>query len=130
MLRRRVFFQWQALFSEIHLPIASFKTKCFTIFRTIKVFVCIGETSYSGNYSSSGWTIPDTNWGATGAIQNQGRWTVRGNKNKGNLILNYFNGRQEVIDYKIHYARGRIWNSQYCFNGIYYFRKEAYNKRE
>lgn len=93
-------------------------------------FERIGETSYSGNYSSSGWTTPDTNWGATGASQNQGRWTVRGDKNKGQLILNYFNGRQEVIDYKIHYARGRTWNSQYYFNGVYYFRKEAYNRRE
>ena len=93
-------------------------------------FERVGETSYSGNYSSSGWTTPDTNWGATGASQNQGRWTVRGDKNQGQLVLNYFDGRQEIFDYKIHYARGRTWNSQYYFNGVYYFRKEAYNRRE
>ena len=63
-------------------------------------------TSYSGNYSSSGWTTPDTNWGATGVSQNQGKWTVCGNKNEVQLNLNYLNGRQEVIDYKIHTAGG------------------------
>jgi hypothetical protein len=65
-----------------------------------------------------------------GASQSQGRWTVRGNKNQGQLNLNYFNGRQEVFDYKIYTARGRTWNTQYYFNGVYYFRKEAYNRRK
>ena len=83
----------------------------------------------SGNYSSSGWTTPDTNWKATGVSQKQGKWTVCGNKNEVQLDLNYLNGRQEVIDYKIHTAGGRTWYSQYYFNVVYYFCKEAYNRK-
>ncbi|MET0085441.1 MAG: hypothetical protein ABW082_02940 [Sedimenticola sp.] len=85
-----------------------------------------GETSYSGEYSSSGWTMPDTNWGAFGASSDAGRWSVRGNQNRGQIILNYANGQQEVINYRIHERDGRTYNSEYYFDGVYYFRKSAW----
>ena len=67
--------------------------------------------------------------GSNGRQPKSGQMDGALQQKRGTTDLNYLNGRQEVIDYKIHTARGRTWNSQYYFNGVYYFRKEAYNRR-
>jgi hypothetical protein len=78
------------------------------------------ETSYSGEYSSDGWSSPDTSWGATGVSSARGRWKVRGNKRQGQLILSWQDGSQQVINYQVFVEKGNVYWREYLFDGRHF----------
>ena len=76
-------------------------------------FVMQYESSYSGNQGS---------WGVANNDNNRGKWTVRGNKRQGVLILTYANGNQESINYQVHVERGKTYWTEYYFDGTLYWK--------
>jgi len=76
-------------------------------------FVMQYESSYSGNQGS---------WGVANNENNRGRWTVKGNKRQGVLILTYANGNQESINYQVHVERGKTYWTEYYFDGTLYWK--------
>jgi hypothetical protein len=72
------------------------------------------SSSYSGNQGS---------WGAANDQNNSGRWTVRGNKTQGVLILTYSNGNQESINYQVHVEKGQTYWREYYFDGTLYWKE-------
>jgi hypothetical protein len=87
-----------------------------------------GETSYSGQYSSDGWSMPDSNWGVVGTRQNQGRWSVQGTKDQGQIFMTFPDGSQEAIQYRVHERDGIAYYGSYYFDGVYYFSQEAWEE--
>lgn len=82
-----------------------------------------GETSYSSEYSSSGWTMPDSYAAAVGTDSRRARWTVRGSERQGQIIITSPGGAEGVIDYQVYVEKGQTYWREYLFNGTH-FRKQ------
>jgi len=78
------------------------------------------DTSYSLPYSSDGAIAPDSYWATS---RSRARWTVRGSKRKGKIIISFPNGNQRVIKYRVHVKKGRTYWHNYWFNGIFFYKK-------
>jgi hypothetical protein len=61
-------------------------------------------------------------WDATGTNQNKGRWTVRGNKRQGVIIIKLQDGTEQTLEYKVHVEKGETYWNEYWFNGSHYSR--------
>lgn len=61
------------------------------------------------------------NVSSTGDVYNQegssGRWSVRGDINRGVLTIMYNDGTQDVLNYQVHVANGQTYYSEYYFEG-------------
>ena len=79
------------------------------------------ERSYSGNLSDG--TFNTGTWSAGGQSQEKARWTVRGDKEKGYLIISYPDGSRENVEYRVFVERGQVYWTEYLFDGTHY-RKE------
>jgi hypothetical protein len=79
------------------------------------------ETSYSGNLSDG--TFDTGTWSAGGQSQEKGRWTARGNKERGMLIISYPDGSRENVEYRVFVEGGQVYWTEYLFDGTHY-RKE------
>ncbi len=77
------------------------------------------EASYSGTPDSSG----ATGWGLARQNRNRGRWTVRGSRTSGVIILKYPDGGTEEVQYRVHQERGETFWSEYYFDGNLYGKK-------
>ena len=76
------------------------------------------ESSYSsGEYRYSN---PTVDWGIAGQNQTRGRWTVRGNREQGVIIIKSQDGSETVIEYKVHVEKGQTYWNEYWFNGALY----------
>ncbi len=75
------------------------------------------EASYSGRFDDGG------AWGTASNSSDRGRWTVRGDKRQGQIILTYSNGRQVQIPYRVQVERGETFWNEYWFNGDLYGRR-------
>jgi hypothetical protein len=84
------------------------------------------ETSYSTQYSSDGWQVGDVSLGATGVNGSRGRWTVRGTRQAGQIVLSWPDGDQSVIEYHVHVERGETYWNEYSFNGSHYSKQEGF----
>ncbi len=71
------------------------------------------SSAYSGNNGG---------WGAAGDENSSGRWTVRGNRRQGVLILTYASGGQETINYYVHTKNGETYWREYYFGGTLYWK--------
>ncbi len=89
-------------------------TETVTILYPDGRFIMQYSSSYSGQQGS---------WGVANGENNSGRWSVRGNKRQGVLILTYSNGEQENINYQVHIERGRTYWSEYYFGGNLYWKE-------
>jgi hypothetical protein len=79
------------------------------------------EASYSGNYSDGGGNNTGS-WGK-GAYDNvTGSWSVKGNKDKGVLMIRYPDGEKARINYQVHVERGKKYYNEYYFDGILYWK--------
>jgi hypothetical protein len=76
------------------------------------------ESSHSGNLSGGG------SWSAYGQNQADGRWSVRGTKEKGVIVISYNDGSQEHINYQVFVERGQVYWSEYLFDGDHYAKQE------
>jgi len=81
------------------------------------------ETSYSMDHSSDGWSHNDAHTSAYGRGDAQGRWTVRGNKKEGVLVITYSNGSESIINYRVHVEKEETYWNEYWFNEIHYSKK-------
>ncbi len=84
------------------------------------------ESSYSGNFTNGGGANTG-NWGAAGQQQGNGRWSVRGNKDQGQLIVITADGQQHTYEYRVHIENGQKYYSEYYFNGTLYHRRNKYD---
>lgn len=76
------------------------------------------ESSYSGNLTDG--TFKTGDWAATGQDQNKGRWTVRGTKEQGMLIITLANGTQSTYQYQVHIEKGKTYWNEYFIDGSLY----------
>lgn len=81
------------------------------------------EASYSGNLTD-GTGTQTGNWGTTGQQSGRGRWTVRGTKDAGTIIVRKANGEEVYYDYRVNQKDGRKYYWEYYFNGDFYMKKE------
>jgi hypothetical protein len=81
------------------------------------------EASYSGNLSD-GAGNQTGNWGAAGQESGRGRWTVRGTKDAGTIIVRKANGEEVYYEYRVNQKDGRKYYWEYYFNGDFYMKKE------
>ena len=84
------------------------------------------ESSYSGNITDGGGANTG-NWGAAGQQQGSGRWSVRGNKDQGQLIVVTAEGEKYTYEYRVHVENGQKYYSEYYFNGTLYHRRNKYD---
>ena len=80
------------------------------------------EASYGGTTQDQ-YGSDDMSWGAARQDQASGRWTVRGNKEKGQIIISKQDGTQTVLDYQVHVENGEVYWREYWFNGSLYGKK-------
>ncbi|MCF8381813.1 MAG: hypothetical protein K9H49_19745 [Bacteroidales bacterium] len=80
------------------------------------------DGSYGEQYESSYSSDPsqDVSWGTAGQSNRAGRWTVKGSKEQGQIIVNLNNGNEIVYNYRVHVANGQTYYSEYYFNGELY----------
>jgi hypothetical protein len=84
------------------------------------------ETSYSTEYSSDGWGMPDTHVGAVGTSSSRARWTVRGSERQGQIIITFPDGSENVIDYRVHVQKGETYWREYWFNGRHFRKQDTF----
>ncbi len=84
------------------------------------------ESYYSGNFNDGGGANTG-NWGAGGQQQGRGRWSVRGNKDQGQIIVVTAEGQQNTYEYHVHIENGQKYYSEYYFNGTLYHRRNKYD---
>lgn len=80
------------------------------------------ESSYSGKMTD-GYGVQTGAWGTAGQDNSQGRWTVRGTKESGQIIVILNNGNELVFNYKVHQENGRYFYNEYWMNGKLYAKK-------
>lgn len=81
------------------------------------------EASYSGNLTDGAGTQTG-NWGTAGQDSGKGRWTVRGTKDAGTIIVRKANGEEIYYEYRVLIEKGRKYYANYYFNGDFYMKKE------
>ena len=55
-----------------------------------------------------------------GNDKSQGKWTVRGNKESGTIIVKLNNGEEIYYEYRVHKEKGYTYYNEYWFNGDHY----------
>jgi hypothetical protein len=80
------------------------------------------EASYSGGFSNQ-YGSDLGGWGTARQDQGQGRWTVRGDRQQGSIIITKKDGGQIVLEYKVHVENGETYWKEYWFNGKLYGKK-------
>jgi len=76
------------------------------------------ESSYSGNLTDG--TFKTGDWAVAGQDQGKGRWTVRGNKQQGTIIIKLADGTENTLEYRVHVEKGQTYWNEYWFNGSLY----------
>lgn len=77
------------------------------------------ESSYGGNFQNQ-YGDQTGAWGAYNENQGRGRWTVRGSKERGVLLITNEDGSQDQVEYQVHVEKGRTYWSEYYFDGVLY----------
>lgn len=80
------------------------------------------EAGYSGSFQND-LGHQTGNWGVANNEGSQGRWTVRGTREAGALILTWPNGEQELVEYRVHRTGGQTYWSEYFFDGVLYSKR-------
>lgn len=82
-----------------------------------------GESTYYGRSGQMGET-PGT-W-VSGSQQASGNWRVKGTLSEGILTLSFHDGRVSQASYRVNAKGGRIYLSEYYFNGKFFFKHKSY----
>jgi len=80
------------------------------------------EAGYSGSFQND-LGHQTGNWGVANNEGSQGRWTIRGTREAGALILNWPNGEQELVEFTVHRKGGQTYWSEYFFDGVLYSKR-------
>ena len=59
-----------------------------------------------------------------GQDSDRGRWTVRGNKDAGTIIVKLANGNEIYYEYQVHIENGQKYYREYRFNGDFYSKSD------
>ena len=78
------------------------------------------EAGYGGQFNDQ-YGNQTGNWGAVGTEQTGGRWKVRGNFQRGQIVIMKNDGSEKVLDYEVHVQNGETFWGEYYFNGVMYF---------
>ena len=81
------------------------------------------ESSYSGDFTNELGDVTG-NWGAVGQDKNQGRWTVRGNKQQGVIIVTSQDGTVRELQYRVFVEKGETYWREYIINGSHYIKQK------
>jgi hypothetical protein len=94
---------------------------------TLATMTLAPDGSYSSNYEASYWgqdaETGYSDWDVTGQERNQGRWTVRGNREQGVIVITYPNGNETILEYQVHVEKGHTYWNEYLFNGKLYSKR-------
>jgi len=85
-------------------------------------FEYISEGGYSGSFSDQ-YGNQTGNWGVSSNDKTKGRWTVRGTKEEGVIIINYADGSENWIEYHVHQSKGQTYWREYYFDGKLYSKR-------
>jgi hypothetical protein len=80
------------------------------------------EAAYSGTFNDG--TGETGHWNTAGQDSDRGRWTVRGNKDSGTIIVKLANGKEIYYEYKVHIENGQKYYREYYFNGYLYAKSD------
>jgi len=84
---------------------------------TETMVVLYPDGTYGQRYTSSyGSAESGEEWGAAGESHAQGRWTVRGTKEKGVITCVGGDGSTSEYEYQVHVENGEVYWSEYYFN--------------
>jgi len=81
------------------------------------------ESAYSGNLNDGSGNQTGA-WNTASQDSDRGRWTVRGNKEAGTIIVKLSNGKEIIYEYKIHIENGHKYYREYYFNGYLYSKSD------
>lgn len=81
------------------------------------------EASHSGQFRNQ-YGDQTGYWGAARQNQGRGRWTVRGNREQGQIIITFQDGRQTTLEYRVHVEKGQTYWNEYLFNGELYSKQQ------
>jgi len=94
---------------------------------TLATMTLAPDGTYSSSYEASYWgqdaETGYSDWDVTGQQRNQGRWTVRGNREQGAIVITYPNGNETVLEYQVHVEKGHTYWNEYLFNGKLYSKR-------
>ena len=81
------------------------------------------ESNYSGGFEND---VGDNTgyWGVTGADQNRGIWSVRGNKQEGVIVITLADGTEQLLNYRVHVEKGQTYWNEYIINGDLYSKQK------
>ena len=77
------------------------------------------EAGYSGEFTDQ-YGDQVGNWGLARQDQSKGRWTVRGNRQQGVIVITLQDGTESVLEYRVHVEKGQTYWREYWFNGKHY----------
>lgn len=81
------------------------------------------ESSYSGQFHSSA-GVQTGAWGTARDDVERGRWTVRGTREQGVIVLTSQEGKTTTLEYRVHVERGQVFWREYFFNGELYQKQQ------
>lgn len=81
------------------------------------------EAGFSGDFTNDVGDITG-NWGVTDQERRKGRWTIRGTRDQGQIIIRLRNGEEIVYDYHVHEKNGVKYYAEYYFNGDFYMKND------
>ena len=88
-------------------------------FRPDGTFSEYGEASYSGS-SNDQYGNQDMAWGTANDNTSSGRWSARGTRERGVIIITYQGGKQREVQYQVHVEKGETYWGEYFFAGDLY----------
>jgi len=77
------------------------------------------EAGYYGDFKN-GLGDSTGSWGAASNKQSAGRWTVRGNKQQGVIVIKLSDGTEKTLEYRVFVEKGQTYWNEYLFNGEHY----------
>lgn len=78
------------------------------------------EAAYSGDYGAG---ANQGSFSMASQDSDRGRWTVRGNKDSGTIIVKLANGNEINYQYQVHVEDGHKYYTEYYLNGYLYGKK-------
>lgn len=80
------------------------------------------EAGYSGGFGNQ-YGDQTGSWGTAREDTNRGRWTIRGNKQNGVIMVTFQDGTESTLEYQVHVEKGQTYWNEYFIDGELYGRK-------
>jgi hypothetical protein len=77
------------------------------------------ESSYGGQFHSGSGAQTGA-WGAARDDTERGRWSARGTREQGVIVLTSESGTSSTVPYRVHVEKGQVYWREYFFDGELY----------